>query len=464
MSKKISVIAIIIIIVISLAISIYIPNREKIEEIEDISINYSIIEENGKFGVAQNGNTIIETEYDEIIIPNSHRDVFWCRNNDYEKFINKKNEEIFKEYDNINLIEIHDSIYEKDILTYEKNEMYGLLGITGKTITNAKYEEIFNLGYKNGEVVIKENGKYGIIDQNGNIKIKSEYDLIQADGYYTEEKGYTISGYIVQKITNEGYRYGYYDSDGSKVLNEEYNQLSRITQIKSNDIYLMAAKNGQYGVFINNSKIINTQYQEIDYNSDLEIFIVERTGKFGAINLKGVQILKPEYTELQINGIYIYTVKDEERKVWDTTGNEVNIPFEAVIQKTNSEYFIRSESGNYSILNSKFEPISNKTYKYLEFCYDNYFIATNEQDKVGIIDIQENIVVDFKYDVIQVIKGNKAIQAIEFATNNTAFYDKTFSLSTELTEASIEYLDKGFRIYNNEQQILFDNEGKIITK
>ena len=30
------------------------------------------------------------------------------------------------------------------------------------------------------------------------------------------------------------------------------------------------------------------------------IFIVERTGKYGAINEKGMEILKPEYSEMQI--------------------------------------------------------------------------------------------------------------------------------------------------------------------
>ena len=42
-------------------------NREKIEETEDTSINYSIIEKDGKSGVAKNGDTIIEPQYDEII-------------------------------------------------------------------------------------------------------------------------------------------------------------------------------------------------------------------------------------------------------------------------------------------------------------------------------------------------------------------------------------------------------------
>lgn len=431
MSKKISIITICVIIAISLIISIYIPNREKIDETEDTSKNYSVIEVNGKSGVAKNGNMIIEPQYDEVIILNSHRAVFMCKNGENKKFVNEENEEIFKKYHNVQLVEIEEDKYEKNILAYEENGKIGILGITGKVVKDAKYEEIFSLGYKEGEVVVKENGKFGVLDERGNTKIKSEYDLIQSDEYYTEENGYKKSGYIVRQTSTDGYKYGYYDYEGSQVLTEEYNQITRLTQIESNDIYLIAAKNGQYGVFINNSKIINTQYQEIEYNSDLEIFVVERTGKFGAINLKGVEILKPEYTELQINGIYIYTVKDEERKVWDANGKEVDINFEAVIQKTDSEYFIKNEAGNYSILNSKMEQISKQTYRYLEFVYDNYFIATNEQDKSGIVDLQENVIVDFKYDAIQRVKGTLEVQAIDFATN--------------------------------ERKILFDDNGKFIT-
>lgn len=465
MSKKVSIVAIsVIIIVISLIISIYIPNKEKIEETENTTISYETIEKDGKIGVTDGVNMIITPQYDEIIIPNPHRTVFMCIKGDNNKFVNEQNEEIFKEYDNVELIEIHDEMYEKNILKYENDGKYGLLGITGKIVTENKYEEIFNLGYKEGEIVVRENGKYGILDEKGNQKIKIQYDSIESDGYYTEKNGYKKSGYIVQQTTEEGYRYGYYDSEGIQVLAEEYNQLTRLTQIESNDIYLIVAKNGQFGVFINNSKIINTQYQGIDYNSDLQVFIVERTGKFGVISLNGAEILKPEYTEIQVNGIYIYTIKEDEKKVWDTSGKEVDISFETVIQKTDSEYFIKSEAGNYSILNSKFELISKQNYKYLEFTYDNYFIATNEQDKTGIIDLEENVIIDFKYDVIQLIKGMSAIQAIDFATNNTAFYDKDFALTTELVGANIEYLESGFKVYNNENELLLDENGKIVTE
>ena len=237
-----------------------------------------------------------------------------------------------------------------------------------------------------------------------------------------------------------------------------------MTQIESNDIYLIVAQNGQYGLFINNSKIIDTQYQQIEYNSDLQIFIVERTGKFGVMNLNGAEILKPEYTEIQINGIYLYTIKDEERKVWDNTGKEVDISFETVIQKTDSKYFIKNESGNYSILDSDLTSISKQNYKYLEYIYNDCFIATNDEENTGIIDLQENVIIDFKYDVIQLIKGNKSVQAIDFATNFTTFFDNDFEMITEILNAEIEYLEKGFKIYNfeNNEGILLDNNGKII--
>lgn len=465
MSRKISVILIGIVIAISLVISIYVPNRNKIQEAEDTSINYTIIEVEGKFGVVEGEKTIIEPQYDNIIILNPHRAVFVCQSGDMQKIVNEDNKEIFNNYDNVQPIEIINNQYEKNILIYEKQGKYGLLGITGKTITAADYEEITSVGYKTGELLIKKDGQYGILNENGTYKIKNKYEDIQLDEYYTEENQYKKSGYIVRITTEDGYRYGYYDNDGVQVLDEEYNQITRLVQIKSDNIYLIAAKNGQYGVFVNNSKIINTEYQSIEYNTEMQIFIVERTGKYGATNLKGAKILEPEYSQLTVNGIYLYGIKDEVQKVFDENGKEVNIPFDTVITETsNPKYFIRNDAGNYSIINANFEKITNQTYKFIEHAYDTYFIVTNELDKVGVIDIDEKIVVETKYDLIQQIKGKNVIQGIDFSTNKTDIYDNEFDLALEISNANIELLEEEIKIYNNEQEVLLDNNGKFITE
>lgn len=465
MSKKVSIVIIVVIIMISLGISIYIPNKEKIEnEKEDTSIKYTIIEENGKMGIKENDKTIIEPQYEKIIIPNEHRDVFLCQDSDESKFVDDKNEKLFKEYDNVEVIEYDESKYEKNILKYEKNGKCGILSITGREITNAKYEELTNFSNKEGEILIKQNGEYGIIDEKGNIKIDSKYDSINSDGYYTDENGYRNAGYIVRTITSEGYRYGYFDSEGVQVLTEEYNEITRLAQIRSDMTYLIVAKNGQYGVFVNNTKIINPQYQSIAYNPDLQIFIVERTGQFGAINLKGIEILPTEYSELTINGIHLYGIKGEEHLVFDESGKIVDIPFDSYIYRTgSSKYFIKNENGNYSILNDNFEVVSEQKYHFIEYAYENYFIVTNEQEKVGVINIEENIMIDFNYDMIQYLKGTSIFQARDFSTEKTDIYDSKFDLTLEMGNANIDILDDGVRVFNQEKEVFLDDNGKVIT-
>ena len=149
MSKKISVILIGIIIIISLALSIYIPNKDKIkDEKEDTYINYSIIEKDGKKGVAQNDKTVIEPQYDEVVIPNQHREVFYCKNGEDYKFADSKNKVIFTDYDKVELISYDENKYERNILKYEKNGKVGLLSLTGKTVTENKYQELSSFGKK----------------------------------------------------------------------------------------------------------------------------------------------------------------------------------------------------------------------------------------------------------------------------------------------------------------------------
>ena len=142
-------------------------------------------------------------------------------------------------------------------------------------------------------------------------------------------------------------------------------------------------------------------------------------------------------------------------------GKEVNIPFNTIITATSHpKYFIRNDAGNYSIVNTNFEKLVTQNYKYIEYAYDTYFIVTNEQDKVGLIDINENILIEFNYDLIQIIKGKNIIQAIDFSINKTDIYDYEFDLSLEMTNANIEIFEKGIKVYNNEQENILDNNGK----
>ena len=138
MTKKVNITIVAIIVIISLAISIYIPNKDRLSgKKEDTSKNYQTIEENGKVGVKDGESILIEPQYDKIIIPNEHRDVFMCQNGEEKKFVNSKNEKIFDNYDAVELIE-----YDDSKLTLEQVEKFvDKAGFTSLGIDNLEKEE-----------------------------------------------------------------------------------------------------------------------------------------------------------------------------------------------------------------------------------------------------------------------------------------------------------------------------------
>ncbi len=435
MKKVVGIIGFIIVVIISLGLSIYLPNKDRInDETEDKLIIYSVIEENGKYGVKnQEDKIIVKPQYEQVVIPNEHRGIFIC-DNDGEKTVvyNEKGSEIFKEYEAVEPIKLSNLLeekYEKNAIIYQKNGKYGLLSITGKVILDARYEQIFSLGYKENEVIVKDNNKYKIYDVKGKQLIKEEFDSIQSDEYYNEQDGYKKSGYIVCKTTSDGYRYGYYDYDYDEVLVADYNQILRIVDVADkNNIYLIAAKNGQYGVFINNAKVINTQYQSINYEKDFNLFIAERTGKYGAFNEKGIEVLKVGYDSLEIKGIYIYTTKGDEKKVFDREGKEVNIPFDTTIEKTdNDNIFIKYENNKYGVINKNGENLIN--------C---------------------------EYDLLQIIRNTNAYQAVNFETNTIYIFNNKLEKTIEIPNATINVENGEITVFNEEVNYKLDSNGNVM--
>ena len=435
MKKVVGIIGFIIVVIISLGLSIYLPNKDRInDETEDKLIIYSVIEENGKYGVKnQEDKIIVKPQYEQVVIPNEHRGIFIC-DNDGEKTVvyNEKGSEIFKEYEAVEPIKSSNLLeekYEKNAIIYQKNGKYGLLSITGKVILDARYEQIFSLGYKENEVIVKDNNKYKIYDVKGKQLIKEEFDSIQSDEYYNEQDGYKKSGYIVCKTTSDGYRYGYYDYDYDEVLVADYNQILRIVDVADkNNIYLIAAKNGQYGVFINNAKVINTQYQSINYEKDFNLFIAERTGKYGAFNEKGIEVLKVGYDSLEIKGIYIYTTKGDEKKVFDREGKEVNIPFDTTIEKTDN---------------------------------DNIFIKY-ENNKYGVINKEGENLINCEYDLLQIIRNTNAYQAVNFETNTIYIFNNKLEKTIEIPNATINVENGEITVSNEEVNYKLDSNGNVM--
>ena len=333
--KILFIVIIIILIFVTINIITKIKRSYKVEEVKDKI--YSIFEEEGKYGIINSEQeTIIEATYDYIKIPNAGQDVFVClydyneENETYKtKILNKKGKEIltnFKEVDAISLNEVlSDERYENNLLTYKENEMYGLINLKGKRITKPIYEEIKSLNGKVGELLVKKDGKYGVINNKGNILIDIKYDYVGADEYYSENNGYKISGYIIGNVTNQGLRYGYINYKFKTLLKIEYNEIYRLSGMDINDanVYLVARKNGQYGLVRDKKVVIDFKYQEIMYTGINNLLILTKGSKKGVYNIEGEKIVNIKYEDIYIEDTYINAIKSGKETHFDFFGNEI---------------------------------------------------------------------------------------------------------------------------------------------
>lgn len=470
MKKKIIISIIVIAIVIISAIFVVnkIQEENRKYEIAQISeYNYFILKEDNKYGVInKKGEKIIDAKYDDIKIPNPEKSVFICYEGDTTTVLNDKGEEIYTQYQNIQPLKLKnvlsDLMYEKTTLKYSKDDKYGIIDIDGKKITDAIYDDIDTLQFKEGELLVKQDGKEGIINIKGTTLVKSQYDGIEADKYYEENTGYKKDGYITKETTGEGYRYGYINTKGKKILENKYNELYRITDINSEDAYIICAENGKYGLSKNGKQIIKNDYQSLTYNESNNTITALSGKNYGVISIEGKEIVPFGYKQIDISGEYIYgTTADGTTKVFDSKGNEANIESStAIVNVKNTDYKIyintTKDKTNYKIYKDGKE-LTKKEYTYMEYLYDNYFIACDSNGKLGVIDDGENIKIKFDYNSIQKIEGMNLLQTIKNENNEIDIYTQDLKEIVALSNSSIEQYKEYIKIYN-------DDEVKYITK
>lgn len=445
-------------------------NGKKYEIAKVNEYNYFVLKSGNTSGVIDKaGNLIIESNYDDIRIPNPEKDVFVCYKNGTTKILNSQKQEKLTDYQSVEPIQLKNIttnlMYEKTVLKYEKNGKYGLVSLEGKKITGPIYESIEGLPYKEGELLIKKDGKYGVINIKGNELIKNIYDQISVDGYYTTDNGYQYAGYIVSNTTEEGYRYGYINYKGKVVLKPEYNQLSRTIDIDDDEnAYIIAAKNGQFGIMKNNEQLLPNEYQSIVYDEGNDIFTIEKSKKYGVTNKDGKILVPTEYKQIDVTGIYLYAQNEQGTTVYNKEGTQVNIDTSVAILNTNNEKYkikITNKDGTkYGVIGKNGEEIIAQQYSYIEYLNDNYFIVSKNDSKLGVIDDKNNIKIDITNDSLQKIDGTELIETVTTKDNMIRLYSKDMSMVCEMEKANVEVKENYIKISNQEDVKYFSKEGK----
>ena len=389
---------------------------------------------------------------------------------EYEtKVLNEKREQIITGYSNIQAIPASSTAdgipFENTVLKYKKDNKYGLMSLEGKEITDAIYDEIASITYKEGMLLVKQDGKYGIININGKIVIKPEYDNITVDNYYDVSTGYQRTGFIVCSIKDEGYRYGYVDYRGKKILDTIYTEIERVTDFEDEkDIYIVAYKDGQAGLLKNRKLILDYEYEDIIYYAYNDVFIVQRNGKQGIADRKGNIKIDTKYTNISFGGIYVNAVDESgETQILDLDGNVVTDGYIAKMPTEDGQHFIvYNEEGIYKIIYNNGNIVVDRSYTNIEEIANNYYIVANNRNN-GIIDLTGKSLVELRYNSIVKLDNTELLQANISATSTVSLINKNMQIVVTMDNASIDVEDGYIRLYSETEDKYFDYAGNELS-
>lgn len=289
------------------------PNFKEIKNLgETYKEGYITIDEQNRYGlVSTTKKQLLENNYEEIeqIYLQNY---FLIKENGKLKLINSSSETIIENnFDNI------ESATKRGVI-FIKGNLYGEMNSSGETLIEAKYQYLKEV--KEGIYISKQNDKFGIIDQDENIKIAFDYEGItyneKANLFITEDAEYkttiidseynvkitgilseinTEKSYIKMRINDE---YKYYD------LN--CNEKSNIEILSENTLFLNK-KDGKYGYVDKKGNIIvDYIYDDATEQNEYGYVSVKKNGLWGSLDKEGKEIIEPKYNldnNLKINFI-----------------------------------------------------------------------------------------------------------------------------------------------------------------
>ena len=419
------IIAVIVIIMVVMIIKNVFVQREKLSK----KYEYFTVFSSEKWGVInQDGEIVINPSYQEmIIIPDKTKDVFICTYDINEedgtyktKALNRKNEEIFTQYDQIQVLENiddNDNIwYEKNVLKVMQNGKYGLIDLNGKKLLDCEYDEINVMKGIENSLLIKKDGYVGLVNNAGTILIDVKYSDIKNLGTTYKE------GYIT---IDENGKCGIVSTTKIQILENKYNE---IKQVYLGDNYYVVEDGKEKIINQAGETLIDNGFDDIKSSTKRGIIFTQKD-LYGEMSTSGDILIEAKYQDLKEakEGIYI-AKKDEKYGIIDEKEKE-KVPFEytGIIYNEKANLFL-AEDENYktTIINDKYETKLNgvlvelnvndkyirmrvgSDYKYYNLSLEeitsqealpnNTLFLKKENGKYGYVDKKENVVVDYIYD------------------------------------------------------------------
>ncbi len=318
------------------------PDYTSITPLKNVTKSF-VTEKDGKYGLVDNsGSVIIENNYTEIVALTNR--------------------------------------YEDGFIVKDSNNQYGLINYNRKQILDCKYTEIMHV-YGSEMYVVKEGNDIELVSADGLIKLKNGF---------TEAVSIDNSNVIVKA---DG-KYGVISSTGEKLINQEYQDLKYA--FEGNYI---AKKDDKYGIInLQGETPVNFNYNYISYSSEEGFIEAEKdNGEMDLINTTFEVKTSGILSEINSNLGYIKVRKDGEYKYYNFKLEEKKV--QDVL--SSNTLFLSKYNNKYGFVDKNGIVVVDYTYDDATEQNDYGFSAVKKDGKWGVIDATGKVIVEPSLELSQ---------------------------------------------------------------
>ena len=244
----------------------------------------------------------------------------------------------------------------------KQENKWGLIDQNGNVISPCIWDEIG--AFENGRAIFTHNHLSGIVNSSGKILVKADYDIVKESG---------IRGtYFIGKASQSGrpgdLKWGLYLSNEDRIISPQYDELG-----KTSDLIIKTYKEGKYGlVHLLSGELLPTEYRALEVqrsDNDFRLLTDEGTGWFTGDSL---HLIQPRYQE---------------------------------IERLHKGFKIK-ENGLWGICDSKGKPVTECSYDSIYSRYNSQIIYLVSNSKTGVATLKKGEIIPCEYNYLESLKHN----------------------------------------------------------
>lgn len=341
--------------------------------------------------------------------------------------------------------------------TVYENGKFGVINNEGETVINPEYTEIVLIPNKDVPIFICT---YDLNDQDGTYKTKvinqkneeifKEYSKVEAIDNFDSKQNIWYEDDVL-RVEKDG-KYGLINFEGKEVLPCDYDEITALKGVTNN---LLVKKDGKVGLVNEKGQtIVNTEYKDIKTLKEgykNEYIIVNDNNQYGIISTTGTVIIEPKYEDVKyLNNSEMFAIKDA--GVWKLINKDNQILIDGGydnIIEAKGENVVVEKGGKYGVVTTKNEEKIPVEYEQIKYTFSIYYIAKTD-GKYGIINLNNEQVKDFNYINMDYVEKGDFIQA-DVSDTETVIFDNNLSekISGIVSEINQE---KGYiKVYTNNE-------------